>query len=259
VTLDVDQLDACAVVPLNLIVLVPWVAPKFAPVTTTAAPAAPDVVERLVSRGATVNATPLLLTPPARTTTEPVVAVAGTGTEILVALHDVGVASVPLNETVLAPFVAPKFDPAMMTVLPEAPPVGERDVIDGAATTVNVVALLLAFDTRTTTFCAPVDTEGTVTTICVEFQLAIALAAVLPNFTVLLPWVDPNPVPAIVTCDPTAPDVGESEDTLGAALLGTAEKNSKSRTTEKTGSRDKACLAFAVSWGGIIVSEGAPS
>lgn len=258
-TLDVDQLDACAVVPLNLIVLVPWVALKFAPVTTTAAPAAPDVVERLVSRGATVNATPLLLTPPARTTTVPVVAVAGTGTEILVALHDVGVASVPLNETVLAPFVAPKFEPAMMTVLPEAPPVGERDVIDGAATTVNVVALLLAFDTRTTTFCAPVDTEGTVTTICVEFQLAIALAAVLPNLTVLLPWVDPNPVPLIVTWAPTAPDVGDSDDTLGAAAPRAARKKSRSSTAAKTGSREKVCLEFDLCWGGIVVSEGAPS
>jgi hypothetical protein len=52
---------------------------------------------------ASVNATPLLATPPTVTTTFPVVAALGTGTTMLVALQPVGVAAVPLKVTVLDP------------------------------------------------------------------------------------------------------------------------------------------------------------
>ena len=45
----------------------------------------------------TVKLTPLLATPPTVTTTFPVVAPAGTGATMLVALQLVGVAAVPLN------------------------------------------------------------------------------------------------------------------------------------------------------------------
>jgi hypothetical protein len=51
----------------------------------------------------TVNSVPMLATPPTVTTTLPVVAANGTGTVMLVALQLVGVASVPLNVTVLVP------------------------------------------------------------------------------------------------------------------------------------------------------------
>jgi hypothetical protein len=51
----------------------------------------------------TLNVTPLLAVPPTVTTTLPVVAPAGTGTAMLVALQPVGVAAVPLNVTVLVP------------------------------------------------------------------------------------------------------------------------------------------------------------
>jgi hypothetical protein len=59
------QLVAVAVVPLNLIVLLPWVDPKFVPVTVMEAPTAPDVGDRLVIVGVgnTVKLTPLVLTP----------------------------------------------------------------------------------------------------------------------------------------------------------------------------------------------------
>jgi hypothetical protein len=91
------QLVGVAVVPLNL--TVPWLEPKFVPVIVTDVPTAPDVGERLVMLGAatTVNADPLLPTPPAVTTTLPVVAPIGTGATIEVALQLVGVAAVPLN------------------------------------------------------------------------------------------------------------------------------------------------------------------
>jgi len=67
-------------------------------------PIAPEEAERLVMLGGmTVNAIPLLGTPPTATTTLPVVAPLGTGTMMLVALQLVGVAGVPLNVTVLVP------------------------------------------------------------------------------------------------------------------------------------------------------------
>src|SRR5277367_4408209 len=75
------QLVGVAVVPLNFTVLVPCVAPKFAPVIVTEVPRKPVVGFKLVMLGAgtaTVKLTPLLATPPTVTTTFPVVAPAGT-------------------------------------------------------------------------------------------------------------------------------------------------------------------------------------
>jgi hypothetical protein len=53
--------------------------------------------------GVTVKGRPLLAIPPTVTTTFPVVAPAGTGTSMLVALQLAGVPTVPLNVTVLVP------------------------------------------------------------------------------------------------------------------------------------------------------------
>jgi hypothetical protein len=133
-----DQLVGVAVVPLNLIVLVPWVVPKFAPVTVTTVPIDPLEGERLVTVGVTptVKVSPLLARPPTVTTTFPVVAPVGTGTTILAADQLVGVAVVPLNLTVLVPFVAPKFAPAIVTEVPTGPFGGVRLVSDGATVTV---------------------------------------------------------------------------------------------------------------------------
>lgn len=124
-----------AAVPLNLTLLVPCAAPKFVPVIVTGSPGEPEVGERLlmVGVGSTVKALPLLATPETVTTTFPVVAPAGTGTLILVALQVLGVEVVPLNFTVLVPRVEPKFEPVMVTVAPIPPEVGERLVIVGAA------------------------------------------------------------------------------------------------------------------------------
>src|SRR5436309_4025561 len=70
------QLVGTAAVPLNVTVLVPCVAPKFAPLIVTDVPANPDVGFRLVMFGdgtVTVKLGPLLATPPTVTTTFPVV------------------------------------------------------------------------------------------------------------------------------------------------------------------------------------------
>jgi uncharacterized protein YjeT (DUF2065 family) len=131
------QLVGVAAIPLNVTVLVPCVAPKFAPAIVTDAPTNPDAGLRLVMLGpgtVTVKLTPLLATPPTVTTTLPVVAPAGTGATMLVALQLVGVAAIPLNVTVLVPCVAPKFAPAIVTDAPTNPDVGFRLVMLGAGT-----------------------------------------------------------------------------------------------------------------------------
>src|SRR5258707_3720212 len=98
VMLAAPQLVGVAVIPLNFTVLVPCVAPKFAPAIVTDVPANPDVGFKPVMLGAgtvTVKLTPLLAAPPTVTTTFPVVAPAGTVAAMLVALQLVGVAATP--------------------------------------------------------------------------------------------------------------------------------------------------------------------
>src|SRR5262249_12105999 len=92
-----DQLVGVAVVPLNVTVLVPCVAPKWVPAIVTDVPTGPllGVSEVSVGGTVTVNARPLLARPPTVTTTLPDVAPAGTGTTKLVADQLVGVAVAP--------------------------------------------------------------------------------------------------------------------------------------------------------------------
>jgi hypothetical protein len=78
-----------------------------------------------------VKVTLLLATPLTVTTTGPVEAVAGTGTVIELAFQFVGVAVTPLNVTVLVPWVAPKFDPLIVTGVAIGPDVGVRVLIVG--------------------------------------------------------------------------------------------------------------------------------
>jgi hypothetical protein len=47
------MLVGVAAVPLNVTVLVPWVAPKVAPLIVTEVPTGPEVAERLLMLGAT--------------------------------------------------------------------------------------------------------------------------------------------------------------------------------------------------------------
>jgi hypothetical protein len=192
------QAEAVAAVPLNVTVLVPWVAPKFVPVIDTGAPTAAEDGDRLliIGAGTTVNAAPALDTPPTVTTTLPVVAPVGTGATIEVALQLVGVAAVPLNVTVLVPCVAPKFVPAIVTGVPTPADDGDKALMVGVANTVNVAPVLETPPTVTTT--GPVDAlAGTGTAIEVALQL-VGVPAVPLNVTVLEPCVAPKFVPAIV-------------------------------------------------------------
>ncbi len=212
------QLVGVAAVPLNFTVLVPCVVPKFAPVIVTDAPTNPDVGFRLVMLGpgaVTVKLTPLLATPPTVTTTFPVVAPAGTGTTMLVALQLVGVPAVPLNFTVLVPCVAPKFAPVIVTDAPTNPDVGFRLVMLGAGTVTVKLTPLLATPPTVTTTLPVVAPLGTGTAMLVALQL-VGVATVPLNVTVLVPCVPPKFVPAIVTEVPATPDVGFKLVMLGA-------------------------------------------
>jgi hypothetical protein len=215
------QVVVIADVPLNLTVLVPCVAPKFAPVIVTEVPTNPDVGFRLVTLGpgtVTVKFTPLLATPPIVTTTLPVVAPAGTGATMLAALQLVAVAAIPLNFIVLVPCVAPKFAPVIVTEVPNNPDVGFRLVMLGAGTvTVKLTPLLATPPTVTTTF-PEVAPAGTAVPMLVALQL-VAVAAVPLNVTVLVPCAAPKFAPVIVTDAPTNPDVGFRLVRLGPGVV----------------------------------------
>jgi len=134
----------------------------------------------------TVKFTPLLAIPPAVTTTLPVVAPAGTGATMLVALQLVGVAAVPLNATPLVPCIVPKLAPAIVTEVPTGPEVGFKLVILGAGTvTVKLTPLLATPPTVTTTFPV-VAPAGTGATMLVALQL-VGLVVVPLKTTVLVP------------------------------------------------------------------------
>ncbi len=147
----------------------------------------------------------------------PVVAPVGTVVTIEVALQLVAVAVVPLNFTVLVPWVEPKFVPVIVTAAPTAPEVGDKLVMLGSATTVKLTPLLALPPTATTTLpvVAPV---GTVATIEIALQLVIVVAVVPLNFTVLVPCVEPKFAPAMVTEAPTAPVVGDKLLILGKTV-----------------------------------------
>src|SRR5712664_64521 len=70
------QLVGIAAIPLNVMVLVPWLAPKFVPVTVTGVAIGPEfgLTSVMVGVGRTVKLIPLLATPLTVTTTLPVVA-----------------------------------------------------------------------------------------------------------------------------------------------------------------------------------------
>src|SRR5713226_3516958 len=212
--LAAPQLVGVAAVPLKVTVLDPWVAPKVVPLIVTESPTAPEVGDRLFIFGQTVKVTPLLADPPTVTTTAPVVAPAGTGATMLVALQLVGVAAVPLNVTVLVPWVAPNVVPLIVTESPTTPEVGDRLLIFGP--TVKITPLLADPPTVTTT--APVVAPaGTGTAMLAAPQL-VGVAAVPLKVTVLDPCVAPNVVPVIVTESPTAPEVADRLLIFGATV-----------------------------------------
>src|SRR5580693_5535273 len=135
----------------------------------------------------TVKLMPALAMPPTVTTMLPVVAPAGTGATMVVADQLVGVAGVPLKARVLAPCVAPKLVPVIVTEAPTGPLVGARLVTLGVDSTVNATLLLATPPTVTTTgpVVAPV---GTSTLMLVALQV-VGVAVVPLKARVLAPCV----------------------------------------------------------------------
>jgi hypothetical protein len=82
--------------------------------------------------GAPVKYIPLLGTPEVVTITFPVVDPAGTVTVILVGIQLVGIAVIPLNDTVLLLWGDPKLVPVIVTEVPAAPVAGDKLEILGA-------------------------------------------------------------------------------------------------------------------------------
>jgi hypothetical protein len=210
------QFVGTAAVPLNVTVLVPCVVPKFVPVMVTAVPDAPEFGDKLpiVGEGKTVNGAPVLVRPSTVTTTFPVVAPAGTGVVMVEVLQPVGMATVPLNVTVLFPCKDPKLEPVMVTNAPVAPEVGDKPAIDGVVRTVNDVPALLTPST-VKTMLPEVAPTGTATTIDVLLQF-VGVADVPLNEMVLLPWVAPKFVPVMVSTAPISPDGADRLLMLGA-------------------------------------------
>ena len=117
--------------PLNVTVLVFWVIPKSFPTIVTLELVAPENGANSAMLGwvITVKETPLLGMPATDTITKPEAAPAGTGTTIEPALHDVGVATSPLNVTMPAPCDVPKLLPLMVTGVLAVPDVIDSPVI----------------------------------------------------------------------------------------------------------------------------------
>ena len=151
----------------------------------------------------------MLATPPAVTTTSPVLAPAGTVAVIEVALQFVVFAAVPLKVT-LPP--VPKSVPVIVTDVPTAPAAGSRLVIDGPVGVVTVkLTPSLATPLTVTTTSPVVAPAGTVAVIEVSLQLVVEAAVPLK---VTLPPV-PKSVPVIVTEVPTSPEGGSNRVITG--------------------------------------------
>lgn len=94
-----------------------------------------DITGETANGETTVKVAELLVPAPGtETTTEiaPNATPLGTGTTILILLQLVGVAEIPPKVTVLVPCAAPKFVPAIATVVPIGPDAGVKLVIVGA-------------------------------------------------------------------------------------------------------------------------------
>ncbi len=83
----------------------------------------------------TVNVTALLGIGFVVTTTGPVVAPVGTGATMTVLFQLLGVAVTPLKVTLLRFWLAPKFEPFIVTAVPIGPELGERLVMTAAGGT----------------------------------------------------------------------------------------------------------------------------
>ena len=105
----------------------------------------------------------------------------------------------------------------IVTAVPTALEVGLRLAIEGAGITVKLTPLLATPPTVATTLpvVAPL---GTLTVMLPSIQLLAVPALVPLNVTVLLPCVDPKPLPAMIIAVPTVPEIGFRLAMLGGSV-----------------------------------------
>ena len=198
-----------AVVPLNFTTLFAGVVSKFVPVIVTVAPNPPLVGLKLVivGDGITVKLVVLVAVWPLTVKVMvPVEAPAGTEVVIEVADTTAAFAVVPLNFKMFAK-VASKLVPAIKTTVPTPPLVGLKLVIVRAGITVKVVELVPVWPLTVTVIVPVVAPTGTEVVILVVV-LAVTIATVPLNLTILFAGVVSKFVPVIVTDVPTPPLVG---------------------------------------------------
>ncbi len=213
---DEPTVKLVAAVPPNLTADAP---DKFVPVITTDDPTTPDVGanDDTVGNGGgavTVNTVAFVDWPPGVVTTiGPLTAPTGTVAVTCVDEPTVKlVAAVPPNLTADAP---DKFVPVITTDDPTTPDVGANDDTvgnGGGAVTVNTVAFVDWPPGVVTTIGPLTAPTGTVAVTCVDEPTVKLVAAVPPNLTADAP---DKFVPVITTDDPTTPDVGANDDTVG--------------------------------------------
>lgn len=165
----------------------------------------------------TVKAVLLVAVPPGVVTViRPVVAPFGTVAVIFASESTVKLADVRLNFTVVAPV---RFVPLIVTEVPGAPLVGEKDVMVGAGgdvLTVNSVALVPVPDGVVTEIGPDWAPFGTVAVILVSEFTVKVVADLFLNLTSVAPV---KFVPLTVTTVPTGPKVGENDVIVGAPAI----------------------------------------
>ena len=129
------------------------------------------------------------------------------------------VAVVLLNFTVLVPCEAPEPVPVMVTEVPTGPPDGLKLLTTGAAPTTKLSTLVPVPAAVVTEMVPEEAPAGTATVIDVLLQLVAGAAVVAPKATVLVPWLPPKLVPAMVTEVPTGPPAGLKLVTVGAPTV----------------------------------------
>ena len=205
-----------AAVPPKLTAVAPV---KLVPVKVTVVPlpALVGFIKVMVGAGINVNPARVAVPPGVVTLTLPEVPEPTTAVMLVAETTLNEVAAVPPKLTAVA-FV--KLVPVMVTDVPTAPLVGLKLVMvgAGAAVTVKLVALV-PVSPPTVTVMAPVVAPVGTDVVMPVLVLAVTVAVVPLNFTVLLAGVVEKFVPEIVTVAPTVPLVGAKPLMVGVDVV----------------------------------------
>jgi hypothetical protein len=201
------QVSGVASMPLN--VTVPEV-PKLEPVMVTTCPTSPAAGDSIITVGAVENCKALVVRPAAMIVTEVVPGgKGGTCATTVLEFQFATCALIPLNWTLLEPWVFPSAVPEIESQEPTLPEVADK--LPRLGLTVNAAALLEVEFAVTIADPSPGEAEGgTCATMVVEVQLVIwASAPPMTTEPVIEDCEEPKPEPVMVTDVPAIPEVGE--------------------------------------------------